>query len=119
MGKKVEKARSGRKAEQRLAKARAKFEATQQRYLLVREQGKQEVERARLAAERKLTKVNEQLEKRAHALSLAEQRSRGSALDAEGAPDGTPASPEGAADTLERLQEERAGANGLMVPGAD
>jgi len=62
------------RAERKLQRARQRFEATQEQYLLIREQGKQRVEKAQLQADRKLTKIHEQLQKRAQSLMRAEER---------------------------------------------
>ncbi len=116
MGKQAKKNEDREKAERKLKRARAKFEAMREEYLLVRERGKQQVERAQLEADRKLTKVNERLEKRAHAVSRAEERllaggtERGPAATPGVSPvaNGALTTPEGAADAIAHVQNQLA-----------
>jgi triphosphoribosyl-dephospho-CoA synthetase len=109
MGKPTSKKESRRKAEHKLERARQKFEATQEQYLLIREQGKQQVEKAQLQADRKLTKMHEQLQKRAQALMRAEERMLALGID-EGRTVGGSITPEGAADSIQQVQSEQSGA---------
>jgi hypothetical protein len=126
MGKGARKTRTKDGAERKLERARQKFEATQEQYLLVREEGKQRVEQARLEADRKLTKLHEQLEKRAQQLVRAEERALAFGLGkGAGAPEsvGTLAAasntPERAYDAAQQLQAEQRGpmdGAGLALP---
>lgn len=130
MSKQSKKTKAYLKGERKLQQARSKFEAIQQQYLLVREQGKQQVEKAQLEAERQLTKVNEQVQKRAHTLSRAEERMlelrsgkglAAAASDTGSAADGASITPSGVADAIEELQVQRSGGTGpneLTLPNS-
>jgi chromosome segregation ATPase len=121
VGTSAKKTKKLEKAERKLERARANFEAMREQYLLVREQGKQQVERAQLEADRRLTKVKERLEKRGHALNLAEERilafgPEEASLSASGSTSNERfGTPEDAANALEHVQEQRGQANGLPI----
>jgi hypothetical protein len=120
-GTSAKKTRKLEKAERRLKRARANFEVMREQYLLVQEQGKQRVERAQLESDRRLTKVKERLDKRAHALNLAEEQilafgieepsstASGSALEERSS---TPAD---AAIAREHVQTQSTQADGLPI----
>ncbi|HEX6509770.1 MAG TPA: hypothetical protein VF221_19250 [Chloroflexota bacterium] len=114
MAKRATRNKQDEKMQRKLQKARQRFEAAQNDYLLVRERGKQQVEKAQLQAERTLTKANERLERRAQVLARAEERALATGSTTtqvavvEGNSDGTatPASPDTAANVVEQLQAE-------------
>jgi hypothetical protein len=106
MSKPASKKDQRQKAERKVERARQKFEGTQEQYRLIREQGKQQVEKAQLRADRKLTKMHEQLQKRAQALMRAEERLL--ALDLAGGRAAEITTFEGG-DSIEQDQPERAG----------
>ena len=115
------------KARRRLAKAQLKLHVAQEEHAQAREQGKQEIEQARLRAARWLAKSSEQVEKRAQKvadfearlLALTDSKVSQSQDDA---PDGLalmPPSPEAVADVIERLEENGAsddGNGGILLP---
>jgi molecular chaperone GrpE (heat shock protein) len=104
----VAKKDSRQNLERKLAKARRKYEAAQAKYVQAREQGKQEVEKARLVAAQMVATASERLQQRSDKLVRAEALLiglTGSSPDANTS-EGAAMSPDAVADHLERLEHE-------------
>lgn len=99
MAKKRNKKERREQAGQDLARAQAKFQAAQDRYLRERERGRQEIEKARMRAERWLSRAEERLERRGTAVARAEARV--AALEPEYAP-----TPEKTVEVLAEIEEQ-------------
>ncbi|MGI8824976.1 MAG: hypothetical protein ACR2JC_04890 [Chloroflexota bacterium] len=74
MAKKADKKDPEEKARRKLADAQLKLHVAEDRHMQAREEGKQEIEQARMRAARRLTKAGEEVEKRREQVSRAEGR---------------------------------------------
>lgn len=119
------------RAQQKLVKARLRFEIAQSEYVVAQDHGLESVEKTRAKAQKTLTKAQERLDKRAAALARAEEEAlstgsptaRQDALAAASSNGGaSPHSPEAAADVVQEIgtgHRAKPSHSDLVVPGGE
>jgi hypothetical protein len=100
-------------AERRLRKAQLKYEIALEKQAQARERGKQEIDRARLAAAEWQSKASERVENRAAKLRRAEQEALAAGIDF------GPTTPESVAEVIEQREaaiEAEQNGSGVVLP---